>query len=151
MRNIENHNQKILDQLIIPSKVPEICDSMISNTYGRLYIESYAGYKKKGYHKTHYVWCKCKCGNRILINAESIREGRSTSCGCYKIDYWIKTRTKHGDADCRLYKIWKNMKGRCFTPSNTMYKYYGGRGITVCKEWRDPDTGYLNFKKMGIK
>ena len=151
MRDINKHNQKILDQLIIPSKVPDICNSMIGNTYGRLYIESYAGYRKKGYGKCHYVWCKCECGNYILIDAKSIREGKSTSCGCFRSEYLKDSHTKHGDADnCRLYNIWKGMKGRCFTPSNNVYKHYGGRGITVCKEWRDPDTGYLNFKQWAL-
>lgn len=27
------------------------------------------------------------------------------------------------------------MKQRCYNPNNKRYKYYGGRGITVCKEW----------------
>ena len=35
----------------------------------------------------------------------------------------------------RLYKIWNNMKQRCFNPNNTYYKDYGARGITVCKDW----------------
>lgn len=43
----------------------------------------------------------------------------------------------------RLYVIWINMKGRCFNQSRPDYKYYGGRGITVCEEWHKPE----NFAK----
>jgi hypothetical protein len=32
--------------------------------------------------------------------------------------------------------IWKNMKQRCFNKNNPRYKDYGGRGITVCEEWK---------------
>lgn len=34
------------------------------------------------------------------------------------------------------YKIWVAMKGRCLTPTNSRFKYYGGRGITVCARWQ---------------
>lgn len=34
----------------------------------------------------------------------------------------------------RLNRIYQNMKTRCFEPKSQKYKYYGGRGITVCDE-----------------
>ena len=36
----------------------------------------------------------------------------------------------------RLYPIWVNMKSRCYNCNNPDYQGYGGRGITVCDEWR---------------
>lgn len=33
------------------------------------------------------------------------------------------------------YRSWDNMKQRCSNPNRSNYKYYGGRGITVCDEW----------------
>lgn len=38
----------------------------------------------------------------------------------------------HGMTDTRLYNIWLNMKERCKSKTN---KYYGQKGISVCKEW----------------
>lgn len=35
----------------------------------------------------------------------------------------------------RLWRIWHGMKQRCSDPNHSGYKYYGGRGITVCDEW----------------
>ena len=35
----------------------------------------------------------------------------------------------------RLYRIWTNMKSRCYNPKIPTYHYYGGRGIKVCDEW----------------
>ena len=49
--------------------------------------------------------------------------------------------TKHGLSNHPLYHRWEKMKGRCCSPHNTHYKYYGGRGITICNEWLD----FINF------
>ena len=35
----------------------------------------------------------------------------------------------------RINIIWENMKQRCYNPNNTAFKYYGGKGVTVCEEW----------------
>ena len=36
------------------------------------------------------------------------------------------------------YKIYWGMRNRCENPNVSSYKYYGGRGISVCEEWHDP-------------
>ncbi len=36
-----------------------------------------------------------------------------------------------------LYNEWAMMKQRCFNSNQKNFKYYGGRGITVCDEWLD--------------
>ena len=43
----------------------------------------------------------------------------------------------HGMVGTRPYKIWQNMKTRCYYPSHKSYVNYGGAGITVCPEWKD--------------
>jgi len=35
----------------------------------------------------------------------------------------------------KLYETWKNMIYRCYNPKCHSYKYYGARGVKVCKEW----------------
>lgn len=54
---------------------------------------------------------------------------------------------KHGDWGTRLYRIWKNMRQRCSNPNCPAYPAYGGRGITVCKEWDD----YITFKGWALQ
>lgn len=44
----------------------------------------------------------------------------------------------------RTYSIWANIKSRCFNPNFPRYSDYGGRGITICDEWRD---SYETFYK----
>lgn len=46
----------------------------------------------------------------------------------------------HGMYDHPLYPIWRAMIGRCTNKNNHAYKDYGGRGISVCKEWYSPKT-----------
>ena len=54
----------------------------------------------------------------------------------------------HGDSTTRLYGLWCTMKSRCYNPNMTSYEYYGGRGITICDEWR---TSYAAFKEWALE
>lgn len=47
----------------------------------------------------------------------------------------------------REYRIWTNMKTRCCNTNNRAYRWYGGRGIGICDEWRDDFDKFL--KDMG--
>lgn len=49
-------------------------------------------------------------------------------------------------SNTRIYNIWKGMRKRCNNPNSNTYKYYGGRGIRVCREWDD----FLNFYNWSI-
>lgn len=35
------------------------------------------------------------------------------------------------------YHVWRGMLKRCNNPKHKSYKYYGGRGIKVCKRWHE--------------
>ena len=45
----------------------------------------------------------------------------------------------------RLYRIYYNMKSRCYNPKATNFKYYGGRGITVCDEWKNSFQAFYDW------
>ena len=51
----------------------------------------------------------------------------------------------HGLRHTRLYRIWLQMKNRCFNINSERYADYGGRGITVCDEWRNDFTTFYNW------
>lgn len=53
-------------------------------------------------------------------------------------------RRTHGRSGTRIYLIWQNLRKRCLSPDHPQYKNYGGRGITVCEEWRGKH-GFLAF------
>lgn len=77
--------------------------------------------------------CLCDCGKTTQVIVQNLTQNKSTSCGCYAIE----VNTTHGDSRTPMYNTWHNMLGRCYEPNRHDYSYYGGRGITVCKEWHD--------------
>lgn len=81
--------------------------------------------------------CVCDCGNEIEVRSESLRSGHTQSCGCRHSDIVSQNGTKHGHCKTRLYRIWGSMVQRCENPNNKAYSNYGGRGISICSEWRD--------------
>lgn len=54
-------------------------------------------------------------------------------------------RFKHGMIHTRLYSIWHCIKVRCYIKSCLSYKNYGGRGITVCDEWKKDFMSFYNW------
>ena len=67
------------------------------------------------------------------------------------------------DRHTRLNYIFSAMKKRCYDPNCKAYKDYGGRGITVCDEWRNPERttvigtkahhvtkGFVAFKEWAL-
>lgn len=79
--------------------------------------------------------CRCDCGNLHKTISASLRAGTCQSCGCLGEEHRLKSITKHGATNTRLYSIWRNMKCRCSCPTASKYELYGGKGITVCNEW----------------
>lgn len=65
----------------------------------------------------------------------AIPEWRSRTIG--------RKQERHGKRKLPEYQVWLQMKGRCHNPRNKRYHYYGGRGIAVCKKWRDSFTAFL--------
>lgn len=83
------------------------------------------------------LWkCACRCGKVVYVAGWGLRSGRTQSCGCLANEKTIERFTTHGQKHTRLYDIWCNMKGRCYTSSSSFFDRYGGRGIIVCPEWR---------------
>jgi hypothetical protein len=93
-----------------------------------------------------YFPCRCDCGTERLVNGCDLRSGKSKSCRCQIGVATVKRCTKHGDAgQTRLYEIWKAMKSRCCNTRHRAYARYGGRGITVCQEWRRNFTAFRDW------
>lgn len=85
--------------------------------------------------------CVCDCGNKATVRGDSLKSGNTQSCGCLHKD----AITKHGDSrkTNSLYVTWKNMIKRCTDQNHKAWMNYGGRGITVCDEWKE----YAQYKK----
>jgi len=46
-----------------------------------------------------------------------------------------------------LIKRWEGMISRCYNPNHIQYPDYGGRGITVCEEWKNNRQTFLDWAK----
>lgn len=95
--------------------------------------------------------CVCDCGNCVTVVGGSLRSGKTQSCGCLQHERHKQSSLKHGgcsdNSPVRLYRIWSNMKQRCTNPNHHFYKNYGGRGITVNREWQD---SYIAFRDWAL-
>lgn len=92
------------------------------------------------------IWlCRCDCGNLAEVRSTNLLSGNTMSCGCLQKEMHIGYR--HGDDRTRLYQIWGNVKTRCYNSNEQHYHRYGGRGITVCDEWKND---YVVFKKWAL-
>ena len=81
--------------------------------------------------------CRCDCGTVRNVRVARLESGKSQSCGCLQKEQMSKRTKRHGETDSRLHVIWRGMKQRCGNSNASEYNAYGGRGIEVCKEWRD--------------
>lgn len=119
---------------------------MTGQRFGRLQVVSQA--PKKTYTK-QIVWkCICDCGNSIDVVGGDLRSGKVKSCGCYNREKLIDCNLKHGRSKTRLYRIWSGIKARTTCETNHAYERYGGKGITICEEWKN---NFLKFEKWAYE
>lgn len=97
-------------------------------------------------HRGRPAWnCVCSCGTQsvrlakeLTLAARRLKSGeiQDVSCGCHTRINPQSART-HGMTKSKVYKTWRQIKQRCTNPNSPIWKYYGGRGITVAVEWLD--------------
>jgi len=52
---------------------------------------------------------------------------------------------KHLKSHTNLYNAWLGIKRRCYNPNDKSYSRWGGRGITVCDEWKNDFMSFYNW------
>ena len=50
--------------------------------------------------------------------------------------------------DKGIYFSWQSMKKRCYNPNCKDFKWYGGKGIKICDEWKND---YLKFREWSLE
>lgn len=89
--------------------------------------------------------CQCECGNTTLVKRYRLLEGKTMSCGCLRKELSKKRKTKHGLCYTRLNRIYNEMKNRCLCKTSDKYKYYGGRGISICEDWKNDFRSFYDW------
>lgn len=85
----------------------------------------------------HHRWlCVCECGVKKPCRANDLLTGTTKSCGCLRRKVTADRSRTHNRSKTPDYHIWGSMVQRCHCNTAKAYRYYGGRGITVCDRWR---------------
>ena len=109
--------------------------------FGRLTVIA-DSHKRKG---GQVCWiCKCDCGNTVEVRTGNLQSGNTTGCGCGRSGN-VNARKYSFEVPKRLVHIYSAMKHRCNNPHSHAFKYYGGRGITVCAEWTESAEKFYSW------
>lgn len=94
----------------------------------------------KGRRGERTLECRCDCGNVTSPLLSNLRKAAGTrSCGCEKVaalQAQQEAGRTHGMRYTHVYSVWHGMKQRCLNSQAKEYKWYGGRGITICDSWQ---------------
>lgn len=101
---------------------------LVGRKFGRVTVVKQSPYRNKG----SVVWeCSCRCGATAFISSRDLLHADRKGCGnC--------ADTKHP-----LYGIWRGIIARCTDTNSPSYKDYGGRGITICQEWKEEFLAFV--------
>lgn len=110
----------------------------IGKAFNNLTIIEDLGYPKTSNHRM--VIAKCVCGKTNQYFLGNIKSGKSLSCGCIQNKF-----KKHGLNTHALYRRYYSMLDRCYNANCKTYNRYGGRGITVCDEWKNNFQAFYDW------
>lgn len=94
--------------------------------------------------------CRCDCGQETIVRLSNLKNQSTRSCGCLRREHVIHSniaRRTHGHAGThrtRTYSTWAAMLKRCHNPRYPRFNDYGGRGISVCRAWRESFASFLS-------
>lgn len=112
--------------------------------FGRLIVIELLPYRA---NSRHAMWnCLCDCGQKIAVSSNSLKRGHTKSCGCLNLAKIKERMSKHGMYGTPEYRSWIAMFSRCSNPMRKGFVNYGGRGIKICKHWKNFENFY---KDMG--
>jgi len=115
-------------------------ENLVDEVFGHLTVLELANKHRRG---NSWV-CKCDCGNKIILSTcrliDQKNRGANKSCGCKN-----KKQNRMSKEHSRIYQIWKGMIYRCYKPTKSGYERYGGKGVTVCDEWRYDFAPFLEW------
>lgn len=97
-----------------------------------------------GKYNSYFV-VKCTTCGKVTEKARNNLLVGDASCEC---SYKNASHNVRGMSDTRLNKVYRSLIERCENPKCKAYKYYGGRGISVCAEWKND---YQAFYKWAVE
>ena len=85
------------------------------------------------------VVVRCDCGVEKTVSKYPVLDGRIIACGCKR------SGATHRKTHTPTYGSWCSLRDRCIDPTCAQYDNYGGRGITVCDNWKSFENFYADM------
>lgn len=85
----------------------------------------------------------CPIHGEEKMSLDNMKRGK----GCHggRIDKLVEANITHGLARHKVWRLWQGIHSRCHNPNNPSYTNYGGRGITMCDEWRNDKEAFFKW------
>ena len=117
---------------------------ILGKKFGKLTVKEVVSYYKdsRGIEK-RLLRCICDCGKEKIVKETILNFKERSSCGCN----YTELNSSHGMSKERIYKIWADIKTRCYNKNSTHFNHYGGRGIEMCERWKESFENF--YKDMG--
>lgn len=102
-------------------------------------ISEIESHKQPNWKKVRYFQCECECWNTKNISIVHLKRWHTRSCWCIQTTHWMTWS--------RIYRIWNQIKMRCWNPNVKRYNDYGGRWITYDPRWEKFENFYEDMKE----
>jgi len=131
----------------MPKKLPT---PQIGQRFGGLIYVGPHAHATAGYRLAVF---RCDCGNTTAKRMNRVIRGASQYCGrsCRFVGRRVSaSKVQHGfcltrnTLERKAYNAWCHMKSRCYNPKFKLFRYYGGRGISVCDEWLNDPQAFVS-------
>lgn len=106
--------------------------------------KNYGSWKVLSSTENNRYVAQCFCGKTRIATASQLVRHKTTKCCCRK-------GNNHGLSKMPLFNTWYSMLERCYNPKASGYNNYGAKGIEVCAEWKDRDSGFVNFYNWSVQ
>lgn len=114
---------------------------LVGQRFGKLVVTTDTGEKDV---TGNYMWgCLCDCGNFSIVKGGNLRNGHTTSCGCFQYEVHTThghSRAVNGKNKSPTYTSWTKMKCREFNKTGENPEY---TNVSVCKRWKDSFENFL--------
>lgn len=95
----------------------------------------------------NYWICNCSCGGKTSVSGDSLRKGKTGSCGCVRRETLSTMAFRHGHSVrkevIKEYSFWIRMKALCQNKDSQRYPGVGGKGIKVCAKWDESFEAFI--------
>lgn len=106
------------------------------------FIDSFIN--KSGWRSWKVV-SKCECGTVTTTSIHHLKSGKTKSCGCLQKEKARLPKSIYKNNHSKLSNSYHCMMLMCYNPKHHSYSKYGGKGVTVCDEWKDNYQAFIDW------